>query len=230
MPDSSGRKSAWRGFSFLAHYTLSKFLDDVESSNEYGVTGNYMDAYNRQLDKGRSGSDVPHRLLITVLYELPAFRGNRIVSAALGGWKIGVLQTAQSGAPFTVISTANTTNAFPAGPLRPNLLRDSSLPSGEQTITRWFDTTAFAAPAPFTFGNSPRSGLRGARLVTTDATLEKSFLITERWKFDLRGEFYNLLNHANFNIPGFTFGAADFGIVSSARPGRTVQLALRLSF
>jgi hypothetical protein len=104
------------------------------------------------------------------------------------------------------------------------------LPSGERTITRWFDTIAFGAPAPFTFGNSPRSGLRGASLVTTDLTLEKSFFITERWKFDLRGEFYNLLNHANFNVPGFTFGAPDFGVVSSARPGRTVQLAFRLSF
>jgi len=218
------------GFSFLAHYTLSKFLDDVESANEYGSTGNYMDAYNRQLDKGRSGSDVPHRLLFTVLYEIPSFRGNRFARKALAGWKVGILQTAQSGAPFTVITTANTTNAFPAGPLRPSILRDASLPGGDRTITRWIDTTAFAAPAPFAFGNSPRSGLRGAPLVTTDATLEKTLKITERWKFDLRGEFYNLLNHANFNIPGFTFGAADFGVVSSARPGRTVQIALRLSF
>lgn len=218
------------GFSFLGHYTLSKFLDDVESANEYGITGNYMDAYNRQLDKERSGSDVPHRLLLTVLYEIPSFSGNRFVSAALGGWKVGVLQTAQSGAPFTVITAANTTNAFPAGPLRPNILRDGALPSGERTITRWFDTTAFAAPAQFTFGNSPRSGLRGASLVTTDATLEKTIFLTERWKFDLRGEFYNLLNHANFNIPGFTLGAADFGVVSNARPGRAVQIALRLSF
>ena len=66
--------------------------------------------------------------------------------------------------------------------------------------------------------------------MTTDTTLEKRFTITERWKLDLRGELYNLLNHANFNIPGFTRGAADFGVVSSARSGRTAQLAARLSF
>jgi hypothetical protein len=189
-----------------------------------------MDAFNRQLDKGRSGSDVPHRFLFTVLYEIPSFRGSRFASAALGRWKIGLLQTAQSGAPFTILTAANTTNAFSAGPLRPNILRAASLPGGERSLTRWFDTTAFAASAPFAFGNSPRSGLRGGSLVTTDATLEKTFFLTERWKFDLRGEFYNLLNHANFNIPGFTLGAADFGVVSNARPGRTVQIALRLSF
>jgi hypothetical protein len=217
-------------FSFLAHYTFSKFLDDVESSNEYGVTGNYMDAYNRGLDKGLSGSDVPHHLVVTVLYELPNIRGNSRLNTVLGGWKLGLLETYMSGAPFTVITTANTTNAFPAGALRPNLLKDPALPRNQRTVLRWFDTSAFAAPAQFTFGNSPRSVLRGAPVVTTDLTLEKSFALTEAVKFDLRGEFYNLLNHANFNVPGFTYGAADFGVVTSARPGRTVQLAAKLSF
>jgi len=217
-------------FSFLAHYTFSKFIDDVESANEYGITGSYMDAYNRRLDKGLSGSDVPHRLVVTLLYELPQLRGNRILRTTLGGWKLGLLETAESGAPFTVITTANTTNAFPAGGLRPNLLHAATLGSEERSITRWFDTSAFAAPAQFTFGNSPRSGLRSAPLATTDVTLEKPIWLREKLKFDLRGEFYNILNHASFNIPGATFGGADFGFVTSARPGRTVQLAGRLSF
>jgi len=129
-----------------------------------------------------------------------------------------------------VITTANTTNAFPAGGLRPNLLHAATLGSEERSITRWFDTSAFAAPAQFTFGNSPRSGLRSAPLATTDVTLEKPIWLKEKLKFDLRGEFYNILNHASFNIPGATFGGADFGFVTSARPGRTVQLAGRLSF
>jgi len=225
-----GEKRFSGSFSFLAHYTFSKFIDDVESSNEYGATGSYMDAYNRKLDKALSGSDVPHHVVLTLLYEIRAFKGHQTLNAVLGGWKFGLLETYMSGGPFTVITTANATNAFPAGALRPNLLRDASLPSGERTVSRWFDTTAFSAPAPFTFGNSPRSVLRGAPLVTTDVTLEKSFTLTERFKFDLRGEFYNLLNHANFNVPGFTYGAADFGVVTSARPGRTAQLAARLAF
>jgi hypothetical protein len=217
-------------FSFLAHYTFSKFLDDVESSNEYGATANYMDAYNRRLDKGLSGSDVPHHVVATLLYEIPGFYNHPVARAALGGWKVGLLQTYMSGPPFTVVTASNTTNAFSAGPLRPNLLRDPSLPSGERTVERWFDTSAFAAPPFFTFGNSPRSVLRGAALLTTDVTLERSFTITERWAFNLRGEFFNLLNHGNFNLPGFTLGAADFGVVSTARPGRTMQLGARLSF
>ena len=88
-----------------------------------------MDAYNRRLDKGLSGSDVPHRLVVTLLYEVPRFHGGRLINGAFGGWKLGVLQTLESGPPFTVMMTSNTTNAFSAGPLRPNLLRDASLGS-----------------------------------------------------------------------------------------------------
>ena len=189
-----------------------------------------MDAYNRRLDKGLSGSDVPQRLVVTLLFEFPKCNSNRFVNGVLGGWKVGVLETVESGPTFTVITLANTTNAFRAGALRSNLGHDAALPTDQRTVNRWFDTSAFVNPAPLTFGISPRSGLRGAPVVTTDATVEKGFSITERWRFELRGEFYNLLNHAIFNVPGFTLGSATFGVVSSARPPRAAQLSARLSF
>lgn len=221
-----------RRLSFLTHYTFSKFLDDVAAAagDEYGEVGSYMDAYNRGLDKARSGSDVPHRLVVTFTYEVPAVTRNRILNGALGGWKVGVLETLQSGAPFTVVTASNSTNAFSAGPIRPNLLRNPELDSGERSITRWFDTSAFVAPPFYAFGNAPRSVLRGPRLVNTDLTLEKSFSISEQVKFDLRGEFFNVLNHANFNIPGFTLGGPGFGVISSARNPRITQLSARFSF
>jgi hypothetical protein len=219
-----------RGLSFLAHYTFSKFLDDVEAANEFGATGSYMDAYNRGLDKGRSGSDVPQRLVLEVLYEIRPSRGNRIVNGMFGGWKLGFLQTAESGPTFTVITSANTTNAFPAGPLRPDLLHNPALSSSQRSVARWFDISAFSNPAPYTFGNSPRSGLRGAPVVTSDISIEKSLAFRERIKLDVRGEFYNVLNHPIFNVPNFRLGDAGFGAISSARAPRTGQLSARLSF
>jgi hypothetical protein len=217
------------GFSLLAHYTRSRFMDDAESANEYGVTGSYMDQYHRQLDWARSATDVPDHFVLTVMYEVPSF-GHGAVGAILGGWRLSVLETLQSGAPFTVITTANTTNAFPAGALRPNLVGDPELPSSERTLSRWFNTAAFVNPANFTFGNSPRSVLRGPGLATLDATVEKTIALGAGMKFDVRAEAYNVLNRANFNVPGFTLGAADFGVISSARPARTIQLGARLSF
>jgi hypothetical protein len=218
------------GFSLLAHYTRSRYMDDVESANEYGSTGSYMDAYHRNLDWGRSASDVPHHFVLTALYEVQPFSRNRFLNAALAHWRAGVLETAMSGPPFTVITSANTTNAFPAGPLRPNLTGNPALPAGQRTLARWFNTAAFVNPAPFTFGNSPRSVLRGPSRITTDLTVEKSIGLLFGTRLDVRVEVYNLLNRANFNIPGFTLGAADFGVISSAQPARTVQIGARFSF
>ena len=105
-----------------------------------------MDAYNRRLDKGLSGSDVPHRLVLEALYEVPSFdNANAILRTALGGWKIGVLET----------------------PSRVRLYghygrqHDQRLPGRDPcgrtccailvalrpaATSRWFDTSAFANP------------------------------------------------------------------------------------
>jgi hypothetical protein len=217
-------------FSSLAHYTRSRYMDDAEAANEYGVTGSYMDAYHRELDWARSATDVPHHVVVTMLYEVPGFTGRPIVDAVLANWRVGMLQTLQSGPPFTVVTAANTTNAFPAGPLRPDLVGDPELPSDRRIVGRWFNTGAFANPALFTFGNSPRSVLRGPAIVTTDLTLEKTIGLGGSRRLDVRVEAYNLFNRVNFNIPGYTLGAADFGAISSARAARTLQLGTRLSF
>jgi hypothetical protein len=172
---------------------------------------------------------VPDHFVLTAMYEVPAF-GRGVVGALLGGWRFSALETLQSGPPFTVITAANTTNAFPSGAVRPDLAGNPELPSSERTLSHWFNTAAFVNPANFTFGNSPRSVLRGPGLATLDATVEKTIAFGAGVKLDVRAEAYNLLNRANFNIPGFTFGAADFGVISSARPARTIQLGARVSF
>jgi hypothetical protein len=167
--------------------------------------------------------------VLTVLYEVPSF-SNRVLNATVGGWRLSGLETLMSGPPFTVLTTANTTNAFPSGPLRPNLVGNPGLPSDQRTLSRWFNTAAFVNPANFSFGNAPRSVLRGPGLATLDTTIEKNIPLRGNVKFDMRVSAYNVLNRANFNLPGLTLGAADFGVISSARPARTVELGARLSF
>ena len=216
------------GVSLLAHFTFSKFLDDAASANEFGDPGSYTDLYNRRLDKGRSGSDIPQRAVVTFLYAVPSFSPNHLANTLLGGWQIGVLSILQSGQPFTVFDSVNNTNAFPAGTVRPNLIGDPS--AGSQSLVHWFNTAAFQSAAPYTFGNAPRSVLRGPSWKNVDLTLSKNFRITERWSTELRGEFFNVLNHANFDISGHTLGNADFGVISSAEAARTLQVALRVMF
>ena len=94
-----------------------------------------------------------------------------------------------------------------------------------------FDPSVFSAPVPFTFGNSLRRGIRGGGIQTLDAaTLSKEFALAEKFQANLRAEFYNLLNHANFELPGHVYGAANFATVLGARAARGVQRGLRVSF
>lgn len=216
------------GFAILAHYTFSKFLDDAAAANEFGDPGSYMDAYNRRLDKGRSGSDIPHRGVITVQYTVPGFAHSRLLDRIAGGWQVGVLNVLQSGQVFTVYDSVNNSNAFSAGTMRPNLVSDPN--AADPTLARWFNTTAFQSAPAYTFGTAPRSVLRGPAWRNVDLTLAKHFKLTERFSTELRGEFFNVINHANFDIPGHTLGNADFGAISSAEAARTVQLALRVVF
>jgi hypothetical protein len=216
------------GLSLLAHYTFSKFLDDAASANEIGDPGSYMDAYNRRLDKGLSGSDIPHRGVITLLYAAPAVTRSRVVRAATGGWQMGLLTVLQSGAPFTVYDSVNQSNAFAAGTMRPDRIADAGV--SEPTLGRWFNTAAFRSAAPYTFGNSPRSVGRGPAWRNVDLTVARNFKVRERLHTEVRGEFFNVINRANFDLPGHTLGNADFGVISSTEAARTVQLGLRLLF
>ena len=217
------------GLSFLAHYTFSKYLDDVASGDEYGDPGSYMDQYNRRLDKGRSGTDVPQHLLFTLLYQLRSFRSHKAMDLIAGGWQVGFYGNFQSGQPFTVYDSANTTNGFPAGTLRPNLVGNPQLDSN-WTLQRYFNTAAFAHPPNYTFGSAPRSVLRGPRSESVDFSLAKLFTVTERIQTEFRGQFFNVFNMTNFDLPGHMLGNADFGIIGSARPARVGQLALRVIF
>lgn len=217
-----------KGWTMLAHYTWSAFIDDVESFTEIGSTGSYMDFYNRRLDRGRSGSDIPHRLIASSVYELPFFRERGWLNTAFGGWRLGVLASFQSGPPFSVFSSVNNTNAFPAGSVRADIVGDPH--AGEQSIARWFNTDAFQTPAPLMFGNAGRSILRGPGTVNFDLNLMKNFAITERWKLELRGEAYNAFNNTNWGLPAASVGVPAFGTIRSAAAARSIQLAARLTF
>jgi hypothetical protein len=218
------------GLSLLAHYTWSKFIDDVESFTEFGDVGSYSDFYNRKLDKGLSGSDVRHRAVISGVYELPLLRSRGWLTRLFGGWRTGAIASFQSGPPMTVFSFTNETNAFPPGSVRADLIGDPNLPSGERTLSQWFNTAAFANPAPFRFGTSGRGIMTGPGMTNLDGTLTKRFPIRENLRAELRAEFFNLLNHTNFGLPGHTVGSPAFGVINSSQPGRSTQLALRVDF
>ena len=109
-------------------------------------------------------------------------------------------------------------------------MRDPELAAAERTADRWFDTSAFALPAPFTFGTARRNSVIGPGYADVDTVVAKTFTVTGRRRLELRWEIFNLLNRANFDLPNRTFGSANFGRIFSAKDPREMQLGVRFTF
>jgi len=97
--------------------------------------------------------------------------------------------------------------------------------------SEWFDVTAFAVPAKYTWGNAGRNILRGPGLFTADLSLRRSFTLREGLRLTAEAQSFNALNRANFNLPdAFADQPLTFGKIFSAKDPRQVQFALRLAF
>ena len=222
-------------FSFNVSYTLSHSKDDASSpgptESETNVPQNVRNIFDETGEWALSSFDHRHQLIASGVYQLPFFRGaGGLKEALLGGWRANAIFVAQSGAPFTVNLSVDRAN-IGAGPAqRPDQLRDPNLPSGDQTPERWFDTSAFALPAQFTFGSAPRNSVTGPGFANVDFALAKTWRLAGSSEFEFRWEVFNLLDRANFDLPNRTFGNANFGRIFSAKSPREMQFGVRLAF
>jgi hypothetical protein len=193
-----------------------------------------MNPYNWRLDYGLANWDVGHRFVASYNYELPFFRGanNRLFKTVLGGWQTNGITTVQSGFPFSVTISADQANVG-QGTQRANFAGTPRVDCGSGKITRCINIDAFALPALYTYGDTPRNFLRGPGYVNFDWSLFKNFTITERTKLQFRWETFNTLNHPNFSNPNSTFvpGSTAFGTITAlAGNMRQQQFGLKLLF
>jgi hypothetical protein len=115
-------------------------------------------------------------------------------------------------------------------PDRPNVLRNPILDKSQRTISRWFDTAAFVANAPFTYGNAGRNLLEGPGLVNFDLAIYKYFRITESMRLQFRAEAFNSVNAPAFGLPSAQVGDPNFGIISGVDRPRNLQMGLKFIF
>jgi hypothetical protein len=228
-----------KGLAWLGAYTYSHSIDNVPTQQGGGSEGPVpQDIRYRFLDRGSSSFDIRQRTSQSVIYDLPFGKGrhfdfsNSFANAILGGWQINGILTLQSGLPFTPVLATPVSNA---GSSRPN--RAASGEISDPTITHWFDTSfntpgaAWATPLQYTYGNGGRNTLRGPRRTNIDGSLFKETQIAERYRLQFRAEFFNALNHPQFDLPNATIGSASAGVISSTVGSpRDIQLSLRLWF
>jgi hypothetical protein len=233
------------GGTVLAAYTWSKNIGDIETGMswlEAGPLAGIQNNNNLRGERATSGFDVPQRLIVSYVYDLPLGKGKRflksqnaVVEKILGGWGINGISTFQSGFPLTLTTSTNSTNSFGGGS-RPNYVAgcDPSISGSAQSrLNNWFNTACFVAPPASTFGNLGRTftNVRTHGISNYDFSVFKSMDVTERVKLQFRTEFFNIFNRVQFGPPGEVKGNAQFGVVSSQlNLPRLVQFALRLNY
>jgi hypothetical protein len=192
-----------------------------------------FDPYYLGQDRGLADHHMEHRFATGWLYDLPIGQGRRwlanshaVVDAILGGWAVSGITIFQTGVPFTPGSLGDPGNVGAGA--RADVVGDWQI--SNPSITKWFDTAAFKAPALYTRGNAGRNLMTGPGINNWDINLNKSFRIHEEMRVQIRAEFFNAFNHPSFNNPGATFGTPSFGVISSAGAGRVIQLGVKFYF
>jgi hypothetical protein len=228
------RRRYSRGLSLLANYTYSKNLTNAPDfrspMDESAIPQNNNDL---AAEKG-PGCDVRHRLTLSSVYDIPAFKHNDVTRLLTQNWHFSTIFQVQSGMPFTISvfgDTANSGTVLGENPIRANYTGQPIFGPGTHTAAMWFNKAVFATPPAYTFGDVGRNSVYGPPLRTLDIALVRSFRITEGSSFQFRGEAFNVLNTANLGTPNRFVNTPQFGTITMAMtPGREIQLSARVSF
>ena len=226
------------GMEFKANFTWSKSLD-------YGsANGNTIATYAspRLLNYGLSSFDRTFITNFSWLYELPgsARLRNPILGTLFAHWNISGIATFADGAPTGVsFSTVAGTDLIGGGDgQRINISGDAQLGRGTRNQYQWFNTSVFSQPALGYIGSAARNSFRGPGQNQWDLSGFKNITVKERLTVQVRGEFYNAFNHAQwatintaakFNAAGQQINGL-FGQATADRGPRVIQLAIRVSF
>ncbi len=236
----------WHGLTLVSGYTWSHAIDDV-SLNRAPQPQNSLRA---NLERGNSDLDIRHRFTLALTYDLPSKKG---WGQMLEGWQINSIVVLQTGTPYTAVDFENDVSLTGEFSDRYNLIRSpSSIPNfsinGPIPVSQVLQPPTCPGQC---FGNSGRNIFRGPHYRNWDFSVVKNFRLKERLSMQLRGEFFNVLNHPNFGIPGSLLvnafnndlGLPDsFGLVPgtpdviAANPvigtggARNIQLGLKIRF
>lgn len=227
------------GLTYLFSYTWSKGIN-FGADGWYGIgTTSIQDPYHPELDRSVTGYDLPHVFTFGLTWAVPIGHGhystgNHFVDYILGNWQLDGIGTLESGRPFTVEDSgdiANTGNfSFTSvGYERPNLIANPSL--SHPTPQEWFNTSAFATPPQYTFGNAPRNSLRTDPYKNLDLSLFREFPFYEEAKLQFRLDAFNSFNHPVWGVPNSCQNCAAFGVVTSTiNNARQLQLSGKIVF
>jgi len=212
-------------YTILGNYTYSHCISEGDFQGDMG--GAYtQNPFNRNAERGNCGFDLRHIFNLTVIAQSPHF-SNSWANRVLGNWQISPVVAYHSGSWFAPYDGIDNSLSG-VGLDRPNAIGN---PYIRNTSTlQWLAPNAFALSAPGTFGNAGMGSLSGPGYFDIDTAVSRYFNITERQRVEFRFDFFNVLNHANFQNPDNTITDSTFGLIQGANDPRIIQVALKYRF
>jgi hypothetical protein len=234
---------------FRLAYTWSKSIDNVAEPLNTN-SGNAQDGRNYTTWRAVSDFDIPQRVVLSYVYDLPFGKGKKMANSGPLMWIIGGFRTAGSytyaaGRPFTVGAGSSLSNALdPYGAVTavPNIIGPIATP---HDVDCWFynsrqsacqtlapsSTDGFQLQSTGQLGNAGRNILRAPNTRVFDFSLQRDFPIREAMGLEFRWEVFNLFNTTQFSLPNRDFSSSSAGTITTlASDPRVMQFALRLMF
>jgi outer membrane receptor protein involved in Fe transport len=230
------------GLNFTARYTFSGAKDNLSSTFSDGAAPFFLgftDTFDPGADRGWADYDVRHRFVGAANYE-PTFLGK---GRLRGGWSLNGIVSLVSGSPFTIYDCTNSNQTcarlLPSGPVNISGNPPDTGDANSFTYANLSNQTLRVPGNPlignYNFGPFPanmtaRNAFRGPGAWNVDFGLHKLIQFNERFALQLRGEAFNIFNHANMYVD---YGSPDVsgGNVLSYRDGRrNLQLAAKIIF
>jgi hypothetical protein len=250
------------------NYTWSHSIDNLSSSfsdtNGLATSGGdfilgLLNPFEPNIGKGDSDFDIRQRVVVSAVWAIPAYKtGHGFAAQALGGWSLSPIFTARTGSPYSIYDcswnyyycpyAAFTSPVSVNGNGKPPAITSQPdnfnfLPMSAASMDHWTNPTYFFSDLPpYPNDMTGRNTFRGPGDWSLNVGLYKTFRFTERFSLQLRGEAYNLFNHANLYVEGASadtltnsyipacYGCAPAGTVNSENDRRNLQLAAKLIF
>lgn len=234
------------GFSLMLAYARSKLMDNVGATETGFPGGTYagggiQDWDNLRAEWALGTFDTPNYLAVNGTYDLPFGKNkpwansSRVANYLIGGWQLNGINYVLSGTPLQVTTAANTLYNN-GGTQRANWNGQNPIPNTpiKNRLNAYFNVNDFSEPAPFTYGNSPRTigSLRDPGWVDLDLSgVKNTRFFDDRVNVQFRAEAFNILNHPQFGPPDTNLGDGTTGIISTQLNNpRELQFALKVIF
>lgn len=212
---------------FQAAYTWGHSISDVALTS---FTNTTSDPYNFTSDRGDADLDRRHTFVGNIVYELPSFRSwGKAADFALGSWQLNGIASYFGATPIDIQTFVNTLGVASAVGQRPNYTgQPLYLDTGDPT--RHLNPLAFSTPAAGQLGNLGKGAVRGKAITNIDFSMAKNWRFKERYGFQFRAEFFNVLNHPNFVGFDLDLRNATFGQLLNVQSSREIQLGIKFTF